>query len=310
MSESSEASGLPASVRLVKGPGGLPMLKVRDERFGKLDVFLHGAHVTRWAPPGHRGVLWLSGTSKFAQDAAIRGGVPICFPWFGGGPADDLTPAHGFARLREWLVVSVVERPAWIEIDLALEDEGEGGAEIEAGPNDDGAGRPARRLAATFRIMAGSSLRMTLEVRNEGDAPVTYEEALHTYLSVGDVREIAVEGLTGAQYIDRLGGPELVRQDEDRITFEAETDRIYLGTDATVVVDDPARERRISVRKAGSGSTVVWNPWAGKAGGMADLDDWTSMVCVETANVRGDAVTLDPGESHAMTAIIEVSRTG
>lgn len=309
MSESSEAVGLPASVRLVTGPGGLPMLKVRDERFGKLDVFLHGAHITRWAPPGHRGVLWLSGTSRFAPDAAIRGGVPICFPWFGGGPADDLRPAHGFARLREWLVVSVVERPSWIEIDLALESDGTGGVETEAGDHD-GAHPPERRLAATFRIMAGSSLRMTLEVRNTGDEPVTYEEALHTYLSVGDVREIAVEGLAGAEYVDRLGGPEPVRQDEAVIRFEAETDRIYVGTDAAVVVDDPAMKRRISVRKSGSGSTVVWNPWAGKAGGMADLDDWTSMVCVETANVRGDAVTLGPGESHAMTAIIEVSPAG
>jgi D-hexose-6-phosphate mutarotase len=303
MSESVGALDLPPSVRLVTGPGHLPLLKVRGARVGKLDVFLHGAHVTRWTPPGHEHVLWLSGTSRYAADAAIRGGVPICFPWFGAGPADDLKPAHGFARLREWLVVSVVERPEAIEIDLALEDDVVGEAEAAGARGGEAGGS----LAATFRITVGESLRMALEVRNVGDRPVTYEEALHTYLAVSDVRNISIEGLAGAGYVDRLGGPELVRQAEDVIRFAAETDRIYLGTDADVVVVDRRKRRRIAVRKTGSASTVVWNPWAGKASEMADLDDWTSMVCVETANVRGDAVTLAPGESHAMTAVIEVS---
>lgn len=300
MSESVGALDLPASVRLVEGPGDLPVLKVRHERFGKLDVFLHGAHVTRWTPKGHEHVLWLSDTSKFAPDAAIRGGVPICFPWFGGGPADDLKPSHGFARLSEWLVVSVVERPDGIEIDLALEDDAPGGT--------DGAATSGGGLAATFRITAGESLQLALEVRNGGDAPVTYEEALHTYFAVSDVRNVSLEGLAGAEYVDRLGGPEPVRQAEDVVRFAAETDRIYLGSDADVVIVDPRKKRRVAVRKSGSASTVVWNPWEDTASGMADLDGWTSFVCVETANVRSDAVTLAPGESHAMTATIEVSR--
>lgn len=308
MSESLEALDLPESVRLVSGPGDLPMLKLRHPRFGKLDVFLHGAHVTGWAPAGREHVLWLSGTSKYAADAAIRGGVPICFPWFGAGLTGDRKPAHGFARLSEWLVVSVVEWPDGIEIDLALEDDGRGESDSEASDAaDDDAGSSTGALAATFRITVGESLGMTLEVRNDSDEPVTYEEALHTYLAVGDVREISVEGLAGAEYIDRLLGPELVRQDEDAIRFAAEVDRIYVGSEATAVVVDPVKKRRIAVRKSGSRSTVVWNPSAEKGDAMADLDDWRSMVCVETANVGADAVTLDAGESHAMTAVLEVS---
>jgi glucose-6-phosphate 1-epimerase len=147
---------------------------------------------------------------------------------------------------------------------------------------------------------------MTLDVRNTGEKPVTFEEALHTYLAVSDVRSIAVEGLAGALYVDRNGGPEPVRQDEDVIRFAGETDRIYPNSAAEVVVDDPGARRAIAVRKAGSSSTVVWNPWSDKAASMSDLDGWDSMVCVETANVRSDAVTLAAGATHEMTAILEV----
>lgn len=287
---------LPASVRVVDGPGGLPLLQVRDERHGELDVFLHGAHVTHWSPPGAEPVLWLSPTSRFGDDAAIRGGVPICFPWFGNGAGDDLQPAHGYARLLDWRVVSGRADDDGVELELALPPGS--GTVTWSGPPGTGS------LAATFRIRLGSSLTMGLDVRNEGHGPATFEAALHTYLAVSDVREIAVEGLGGAEYVDRNGGPGRVRQVDDVIRFAGETDRIYVGSAATVVVDDPGAGRRIVVRKSGSASTVVWNPWITKAASMPDLAAWEPFVCVETANVRSDSVTLPPGESHTMTAVL------
>ena len=300
MSEAANAVDLPASVQLVTGPGDLPMLQVRDAQVGELDVFLHGAHVTHWVPAGQAPVLWLSSTSKFSPDAAIRGGVPICFPWFGAGASDDLKPSHGPARVSAWRLLSASQDADGIQIALGLETGPESEADGASGLRGTGA------LAATMRIGMGSALDLTLEVRNEGPSSATYEAALHTYLAVGDVHDVGVEGLGGANYIDRLGGPEPVVQTDDVIRFSGETDRIYLGNEADVVIDDPGLGRRLAVRKAGSASTVVWTPWVEKAAGMADLDGWESMLCVETANVRSDAITIAPGESHAMTATYEV----
>lgn len=280
---------LPPSVRLEQGEGGLPRVVVGSPGGGSAEVYLHGAHVTAWAPPGAAPVLWMSPASRFDAAAAIRGGVPICFPWFGGGPDGDRSPAHGYARLADWRLVGAEEGPDGVVVTLAL----------DAG--DDG-------LAATFRVSVGRRLGLSLDVVNEGAAPTSFEVALHTYLAVADVRAIRVLGLAGERYLDRNGGPEPVRQDEEAITIAGETDRIYVGSRATVGVEDPGLGRRLVVEKEGSASTVVWNPWVGKASAMADVgpEAWRGFVCVETANVRSDAVTLARGARHVTTALIGV----
>ena len=167
--------------------------------------------------------------------------------------------------------------------------------------------QPGDSLAATYRITLGAALGLELAVRNVAAVPVGFEAALHTYLAVSDVRDVAVTGLGGARYLDRLGGPDLVRQDVDVLRLTGETDRIYQGTDATVVVHDAAAARRLAVAKAGSASTVVWNPWAATGEAMADVGPaWSSMLCVETANVREHAVRLAPGTEHVMATSIAV----
>ncbi|HQY32887.1 D-hexose-6-phosphate mutarotase [Actinotalea sp.] len=281
---------LPPSVRLVDGQGGLPTVVVRHARRGHLDVVLQGAHVTRWIPPGRADVLWLSPTATFAPGTAVRGGVPLCFPWFGGGPDGTLTPSHGYARLTPWRLLEATEHADGVELVLGL----------DPAPGGDG-------LAATYRITLGAALGLELAVRNVAAVPVGFEAALHTYLAVSDVRDVAVTGLGGARYLDRLGGPDLVRQDVDVLRLTGETDRIYQGTDATVVVHDAAAARRLAVAKAGSASTVVWNPWAATGEAMADVGPaWSSMLCVETANVREHAVRLAPGTEHVMATSIAV----
>lgn len=286
---------LPASVRLVDGRGQLPRLDVSTPR-ATAQVYLHGGHVASWRP-SHTGddVLWISEHSLFQADKPIRGGVPVCFPWFGAHPSDSTAPAHGFARLADWTLARAEElADGGVRLELALSD-----VTSPAWPH---------RYRLTHRVTIGTELTMALETHNAGREPFTFEEALHTYLRVGAVNGIAVTGLGGTDYLDKVAGMARRTQVDDAIHFEGETDRLYLDTAATCIVADSGLRRRMVVSKSGSASTVVWNPWIAKARTMPDFgdDEWRGMVCVETANAGPAAVTLEPGETHLMTATIVV----
>lgn len=289
---------LPGSVAATDGAGDLPVLRVSAPA-ATAEVYLHGAHVTAWSPDGHEPVLWLSRHSRFEDGAAIRGGVPICFPWFGPGREPGTTPAHGFARLVDWTLVDVLEGASDVSLVLRLTD-------------DDVRAHPARvhwphRFEALYVVTVGETLNLALTVRNTGDVAYSFEEALHTYLAVGDVGSVTVEGLDGSRYLDKTTDDgELVEQ-EGPVAFAGETDRVYRST-ATVTVDDGSDGRHVVVAKESSASTVLWNPGAAKAAAMADVGDeeWTGMVCVETANVLDDAVTLAPGQRHTLRAGISL----
>ncbi len=163
------------------------------------------------------------------------------------------------------------------------------------------------RFRAVHRIEVGASLRMSLEVRNDGAEPFTFEEALHTYIGVSDIRQVTLTGLAGCDYLDKMSAGERRRQGEDPIRFTAETDRVYLDTQAACVIHDAGLRRRIQVSKEESDATVVWNPWIAKARAMADFgdDEWPGMLCVETANVGVHARILQPGAAHTMTAALD-----
>jgi D-hexose-6-phosphate mutarotase len=163
-------------------------------------------------------------------------------------------------------------------------------------------------LSLSLAVSVGRSLRMDLTARNGGSAAVTFEEALHSYLAVADVRQVRVRGLEGVSYVDKTAASARRPGETGPITMAAETDRVYAGTTGTVTIEDPGWRRRIVVGKSGSRTTVVWNPWVAKAKAMPDFgdDEWTGMLCVETANAQDDAVTLAPGASHVMTATLEV----
>lgn len=257
-----------------------------------------GAHVTDWTPEDEGPVLFLSERSHLAPGLPIRGGIPVIFPWFGEAPlplGGEGLPAHGFARRKAWEVLSVEEGADAVRVALRLTDD-----------EDTRAAWPHAfelRLEATF----GRALDVALEVTNRDERPFRCDVALHTYLAVGDVREIQVHGLEGARYFDKVAGEERT-QDGSPITFGAEVDRVYAANESEVVVDDPSFGRSITVAKTGSRSTIVWNPWVDKARRLDDLDDeeWLSMVCVETANVLGDALELAPGASHRMALRLTV----
>ena len=288
-----DAPALPASVRMAVGRGGLPVVRVHGAN-GSAEVYLQGAHVTGWTPSGGSPVLWMSALSDFAPGRPIRGGVPLCFPWFGALEADPSAPGHGFARLAPWQLVEAGDEDGDVVLVFRLTDSEESRA--SAWPH---------RFEALYTVTVGARLGLALTVQNLDNTEVTYEQALHTYLGVPDIHDVTVSGFEGLPYLDRLTGPPEQGADGGPVTFSAETDRIYLGTSTDARVSDGSG-RTVVITTAGSASRVLWNPWSTKAAAMADFGDaeWTGMLCVETANVRRDAITLAPGQSRTMSAVI------
>jgi glucose-6-phosphate 1-epimerase len=285
---------IPGIAKFEPGEGGLPRLYIASP-LATAELYLHGGHVTRFQPTGHSPLLWVSGSSLFADGKAIRGGVPVIFPWFGGKAGDPSAPAHGLVRSRSWNFHSLKQLPS-DEVQAVLTFNGSL-AENPLWGSD---------CLVTYTITVGTKLRLALAVQNRGPGPMTCEQALHTYFTVGDVRLVSVTGLAGAAYIDKVDGNSRKLQDGAPIKITGETDRVYLDTPAACTVIDPKLGRRITVEKTGSLSTVVWNPWIEKAKKMADFGDeeWPSMICVETANAGENAVTVAPGATHTLAATI------
>lgn len=290
-------ASLPPPVRLVES-GGLPHLDVATGA-ATARVFFHGAQLTGWQPTDAAApVVWVSAHSHFRRDKAIRGGVPICFPWFGPHGADATAPAHGFVRLAEWTLTEATETAdGAVALTFALE------TDARTSP------LWPRRSHVACRMSIGATLDLALTVQNRDDVPFRFEEALHTYYAVSDIERVTVAGLEQTEYLDKVEGFARKRQ-AGPVHFTAETDRVFLDTTATCHVVDPGWSRTIVVSKAGSRSTVVWNPWQERARAFSDFgdDEWRRMVCVETANVRDAAVRLEPGESHTLQATVSIQR--
>jgi glucose-6-phosphate 1-epimerase len=272
---------------------GLPRIEVNNQH-ASAQIYLHGAHVTRFTPRGAQPVLWMSAKSFFDPAKPIRGGVPICWPWFGPHPSDSTLPAHGFVRSRAWTLVET----------SALHD---GRTRVVLGLTSDDSTLKLwpHAFALRFTITVGSTIDLDLRIDNPGAALFTCAEALHTYLTVGDARQISISGLSGTTYVDKLRQAQRFTDAGD-VTITAETDRVYLNTAATCTVRDPLLGRQLVIAKDGSQATVVWNPWIAKAKAMADFgdDEWPGMVCVETVNALDHTLTIPAGGSHHMVARI------
>jgi glucose-6-phosphate 1-epimerase len=285
---------LPDGVRVVEGQGGLPAVQV-DVPACSGELYLQGAQLTSWRPLG-TDALWVSRSAVFRPGTAIRGGVPICFPWFANGLDGTASPAHGFARVSQWQLVGATREGRSVELILALADSEQTRAQWPYS------------FAAGYRVrMSGDELALLLTVTNTGEQPFAFEEALHAYFGVADIESVTVDGLAGARYLDMVPGADRGPHIQDGpITFTGETDRTFQATGATATIHDG--DRTVTVSRDGSNSAIVWNPWIGKAASMADFgdDEWTRMLCVETANVRADAVTLEPDADHTMIARISV----
>jgi glucose-6-phosphate 1-epimerase len=250
-------------------------------------IAMQGAHLMTWAPQGMPPVIWLSPRARIAPGMPIRGGIPICWPWFGPHAGEPSLPSHGFARVAPWELLQVDPTPEVTQLRFRLDSDA---AERVPWPH-------AAELELCMAI--GTQLEMELVTRNPGREPIAIGQALHAYFGVGDVQQVRIEGLDGCPYIDKVDGGRCGIQ-AGAVAIDGEVDRIYLDATADCIIDDPAMGRRIRIEKRGSHSTVVWNPWADKAAGMGDLGEnsYLHMVCVESGNVADDIVTVAPGSAH------------
>ena len=299
VAELEERFAMPGVLGFEKTVSGLVAVRVTAPA-AEATVYLHGAHLTHWKPTGQTPVLFLSKRTELAPDKAIRGGVPVIFPWFGPRHDGGTGPSHGFARTSEWELAFAAVAGDEVHLTFTL------------APNKASRGLGFDRFRLAYRIVIGQRLTLELTVANEAAEPLVYEEALHTYFAVSDIEQTTLNGLGGTAYLDKRDGMRRKVQPEGAIAFLGTTDRVYLDTTATCVIDDAAGKRRIVVEKAGSQTTVVWNPWAEVVATLPDMepDGWHGMLCVETANVGDSAVTLGQGESHTMSATISVEGVG
>jgi glucose-6-phosphate 1-epimerase len=281
--------------QITAGNGGLARVNVNTPA-ATGEIYLHGAHLTSWLPAGVEEMIFVSRQSQWEEGRAIRGGIPVCFPWFRNKVDNPKAPSHGFVRTKAWQLDSVAGNEDAVTISLST-------ASDEATrawwPHD---------FLLVHRVTVGATLVQELTVSNTGKAPLRFEEALHTYYRVGGADAVRIQGLDGVAYLDNTDSNREKRQQGD-IVFAAPTDSAYMDTTHAVEILDPILRRRIRLEKEHSRTTVVWNPWIAGAHALPDMadDEWRAMACVEASNMRAFAVDLAPGEQHTMKTSIRVA---
>jgi glucose-6-phosphate 1-epimerase len=287
--------GIAGVATVCDGNGAMPRVQITSSLCDG-EIYLHGAHVTSWKPAGAEEVLFLSSKSHWEEGQAIRGGIPICFPWFRAKVDDRQAPAHGFVRTKAWQLASIVQNENGIVVSMFT-------------GNDERTQRwwPGE-FRLTHRVTFGSELTLELVCTNTGTSPLRFEEALHTYNRVANVQGVRLQGLDTVRFLDNTDSNREKTQ-RGEVAFVSTTDNAYLNTQGAVDLADPDMHRRIQLQKEGSLTSVVWNPWREGANGLRDLGDgeWTKFVCVEASNILGFAVNLPPGQEHKMTAVLSVA---
>lgn len=282
-------------INFIIGPGDMPVAEIHNAH-AIAAVALQGGHVISFQPWHQRPVLWVSAHSHYAPGQSIRGGIPVCWPWFANHPTDPSKPSHGFARTMPWHVLgTAIGAGGRTELRLGLIDTP---ATRELWPHD---------FQLELVITVGPELQLELIARNNGDTPMTCTGALHSYFGVSDVAQIAIHGLEGCTYVDKVDAGQRKVQ-HGPVTIRGEIDQVYLDTVAECIIADPLAGRQIRIAKSGSRSTVIWNPGELKARNIPDFgaQEYTQMVCVETANALDDAVQIAPHGSHRLKALITV----
>jgi glucose-6-phosphate 1-epimerase len=317
LAELQDKFAIPGVLAFEKTPAGLTIVRVTTPT-AEATIYTMGAHVTHWKPAGQAPAIFLSQRAEFAPGKPIRGGVPVIFPWFSERHDGKTGPQHGFARISEWELAFAAMSGDDLHLAFTL------------APNELSRSLGFDHFKLAYSVTVGRKLTLEMTVANDsGDggahgggtaaatakadeatmgAPLVFEQALHTYYTVADVRKVSIDGLDGVTFIDKVDEGKRKVQPVGALHFEGRVDRPYFNTTATCVLHDEAGKRRIVVAKSGSNSTVVWNPWQEFTAKMPDMepDAWLHMTCIETANVGEDAITLQPGATHTMRADISI----
>jgi len=290
-------------LHFIVGKGDSTFIEIHNKHASAL-ISLQGAHLLSWIPKdeedrSQEDVIWLSKDAKFADGKSVRGGIPICWPWFGAHESNKDFPAHGFARTTPWQV-------------LTTEAMSNGSTRINftTQPTENTENMWPSETSVQYQLTVGKKLEMELITHNNGAESITIGQALHTYFNVGDVSKVLLHGLGGTNYLDKLEDFKQKHQ-HGPVTINEEVDRIYLDTANECVIEDKALKRNIAIIKCGSHSTVVWNPWKDTANKMGDLgkEGYKKMLCVESCNAANDVVTIEPGKAHHLWVQYEVPST-
>ncbi|WP_432695965.1 D-hexose-6-phosphate mutarotase [Marinobacterium sp. YM272] len=284
---------LPDRIRFYAGEGQLPECEMTGPG-GRVRICLQGAQVLSYEPEYKQDVFWVSSTSRYQLGKAIRGGIPVCWPWFGDHPENPELPAHGFARTSLWEVRSSFADTEVTRLQLGLTDSP---SSEQLWPG---------HFELILDIELGEQLVLSLTTSNTGSQTFNITEALHTYYAVGAADNLQIEGLRAHRYQDKLENF-AVKTQEEELAPQPPLDRVY-DTDQPVTLIDPLLKRRIRIDKSSSASTIVWNPGADIAAGMADVGsgEETGFICIEAGNARERVIRLAPEESHCLKMAIQV----
>lgn len=281
---------IPGRVTFTEGNGDLPKIEI-NTAWSALEIYLQGAHVTHFQKKGEPPMLFLSQLSRFQEGQPIRGGVPIIFPWFGPREGESM---HGFARNKNWELKEINQlTDGGVSLRLTLPESAEAALSTQ--------------FTADYIITAGKTLSLELLIANtSSDQDFTFENCLHTYFHLGDINAISITGLKGVSYLDKVENYARKTEAAENIKIGQETDRVYLDTPGPVEIHDSKLQRRIIIEKSGGRSTVLWNPWIGKAQQMPDFgnEEYQQMVCVESGNVGENRITLPAGKKSSLQVTI------
>ena len=279
---------LSPSVSINQTQTGLEYIEV-DSPLCDAKIFLQGAQLTQFTPKEQKPLIWVSEDEDYIAGKSVRGGIPICWPWFGVSEHQDW-PIHGVARTQVWRAEEVNEKDDYIEVSLSLPM-----LQVNKAywPHE-------TRLNVIFKL--SKTLSVSLKNTNLDKEEISFTQALHTYFPTPDIKTTQVDGLQGSQYIEFGEGP---FDQNDIVNFARETDMVY--NNAPLVQKIKTLDGTISVARENSTSCVLWNPWVDKAQRLTNFqdDEYNKMLCLEAANVKQDIVNLAPGESHTLTTIIK-----
>ncbi len=282
-------------VTIQAGCGGLPVVKIANAA-ATAEICLLGAHVMSYIPAGQQDVLWMSSEAIFAEGTALRGGIPVCWPWFSKHPDIPEGPTHGCVRQWLWDIDSVCDGDDdSTRVTFALSDNAHSRAHWPYA------------FDVKLEVTIGNALELKLIQHNTDSRSVVLSNALHTYFNIGDVSRIRIEGFDGLQYVNKVGEIRTETRHGD-IVIDREVDEVYQNCATPAYIHDAVFGRTIVIEKSGSQSAVVWNPWIAKSQRMSDFpnDGYKTMVCVETANAMDNAFELAPGETATLYTKIYV----
>jgi len=275
------------------GPHQRPMINIETD-LCKAEISCQGGHLIAFTPRNERPIIWTSKDAIFAEGKAIRGGIPICWPWFGPHPDDTSKGGHGIARTAMWHVSNtLIDAQGNVKVTLKL----------------NSCAQTKKIFPYHFdlelQFIFGTTLSVTLSATNTDVNPFVVTGALHTYFGISDIDDICISGLEDVHYIDKLDNLK-IKSSPKPIIFTEEVDRVYEKTDSTTMINDPKWERKIIVKKSGSLATVIWNPWIEKCKTFVDMHDteYREMVCIEVANAGSDIITIPPGGTHQLSTTI------